>query len=139
MKSSLLIVGVLLSLSGCAKNPPPASPAPASAPRASQPAPPRRAPARVEVANHKPPAGPRTVAVPPGHYPEPGQCRLWYAGRPPGQQPGPIACDVLIGRVPRGSFVLYNSKAWDTEYDWRGHARQNPGTVPNIVLRIMAN
>src|SRR5215470_16017882 len=35
---------------------------------------------------------PRRLHVPPGHYPEPGYCRLWYPGRPPGHQPTAFAC-----------------------------------------------
>ena len=84
--------------------------------------------------------GPRSVGhVPPGHYPPPGQCRLWHAGRPPGHQPAPTRCESLIGHVPAGAFVLYNAKAWDTQYDWAGHSKRNPGSVPNIVLRIVAS
>jgi hypothetical protein len=31
--------------------------------------------------------------VPPGQMPPAGQCRVWYDGRPPGQQPRPMNCD----------------------------------------------
>ena len=83
-------------------------------------------------------AGPRSAGhIPPGHYPPPGECRIWHEGRPPGQQPRPVRCDRL-GAVPAGAFVLYNAKAWDTRYDWSRHARQNPGSVPDVVLRVMA-
>jgi hypothetical protein len=43
----------------------------------------------------------------------------------------------LVGRVPRGAFLLYNRKAWDTEHDWRVEERRRPGSVPDVVLRIM--
>lgn len=79
----------------------------------------------------------RSIRVPPGHYPPPGSCRIWYAGVPPGRQPPPTACG-SIRRVPRGSFVLYNRRAWDSDYDWRGHERRHAGSVPRVVLRIMA-
>lgn len=75
--------------------------------------------------------------VPPGHYPPPGECRIWYVNRPPGQQPPPARCDRLVGRVPLGAFVLYNDKAWDTRYDWRREESRRPGSVPDTVLRIM--
>lgn len=75
--------------------------------------------------------------VPPGHYPPPGECRIWYVNRPPGHQPPPARCSSLVGRVPYGAFLLYNRKAWDTEYDWRRHERRRPGSVPDVVLRIM--
>lgn len=79
----------------------------------------------------------RALRVPPGHYPPPGQCRIWYSGRPPGHQPPPGRCDSLVGRVPRGAFLLYNDQAWDTEYDWRREESRRPGSVPDVVLRIM--
>lgn len=79
----------------------------------------------------------RALHVPRGHYPPPGECRLWYEGRPPGQQPAPGRCERFIGRVPAGAFILYNDKAWDTRYDWRRHSRRNPGTVPEIIIRLV--
>lgn len=75
--------------------------------------------------------------VPPGHYPPPGQCRIWHLGTPPGHQPPPAPCASLIGRVPRGSFILYGGRPWDTEYDWVRHERRTPGSVPQVVLRLM--
>jgi hypothetical protein len=71
------------------------------------------------------------------NYPPPGQCRVWYLGRAAGQQPKAAACETLLGRVPRGTFVMYESKAYDTAYDWRSHSQNHPGTVPEIVLQIM--
>jgi hypothetical protein len=92
------------------------------------------------VVNPKPGNGPRSdLRVPPGHYPPPGQCRVWYTGRPPGKQPPPARCETLVANVPRGAFVLYNARAWDTRYDWRGHSKKNPGSVPDVVLLIMAS
>src|SRR5262245_50025419 len=83
-------------------------------------------------------SSPRSVGpVAAANYPPPGQCRIWYLGRAPGQQPKAAACEALLGHVPRGTFVLYESKAWDTVYDWRGHSQNHPGTVPEIVLQIM--
>ena len=54
------------------------------------------------------PAGPAPRAagsldIPPGHYPPPGSCRLWYPDRPPGQQPPPGSCDVA---VPAGAVLV---------------------------------
>lgn len=33
-----------------------------------------------------------TALVPPGHFPPPGLCRLWFVNRPAGQQPPPGDC-----------------------------------------------
>ena len=79
----------------------------------------------------------RRLGVPKGHYPPPGECRLWYPDRPAGHQPPPAKCDRLVGRVPFGAFILYNGKEWDTRYDWREHERRNRGSVPGVVLELM--
>jgi hypothetical protein len=34
----------------------------------------------------------RHYRPPRGHAPPPGECRLWYPGRPPGHQPPPFRC-----------------------------------------------
>lgn len=77
---------------------------------------------------------PRHIHVPPGHYPPPGFCRLWYPGRPPGHQPPPMACSQITGRP--GAFVLYNGVAWDADYNWHDHSRRHPGSVPPAILQI---
>ena len=41
--------------------------------------------------------------IPKGHYPPPGECRVWFPGRPPGQQPPPGGCNA---RVPRGAWLI---------------------------------
>ena len=51
--------------------------------------------------------------IPPGHYPPPGECRLWYPNRPAGHQPPPFNCG---DPVPRGAWLI-----------------QNPGDTPNNV------
>src|SRR5262245_32619823 len=127
MRASLLTIGVLAGLTaGCSTNP--IRPSARVVVPVSRPAP-------SENAN----AGRTIVKVPPGHYPPPGQCRVWYQGRPPGKQPRATRCDDLVGTVPHGAIVLYNAKAWDTRVDWRGRAKKNPGSVPEVVLLIMAS
>ena len=91
--------------------------------------------APVVVGEHPPAVvGPRTFHVPPGHYPPPGHCRLWYPGRPPGHQPPPVPCERLI--VGPGAFILYNDAPWDADYDWQAHERQHPGSVPRIIIQL---
>ncbi|MBW3629981.1 MAG: hypothetical protein KY464_11875 [Gemmatimonadetes bacterium] len=82
-------------------------------------------------------AGARRLGVPKGHYPPPGECRVWYPGTPPGQQPPPAKCDRLVGRVPVGAFVLYNDREWDTSYDWTAHERRQRGSVPAVILELV--
>ncbi len=121
--ASLLAAGMVLSAcsSATVKSAPRPEPLPSSA-----------------VVATGPKQGPRKLeGVPPGHYPPPGECRLWHNGRPPGHQPPPAPCGSLIGHVPAGAFVLYNDAAWDSKYDWRGHERADRGSVPAIILRLM--
>jgi hypothetical protein len=46
------------------------------------------------------------VHIPPGHYPPPGQCRIWRPGVPPGQQEAPGDCDDLERRVPPNAVLV---------------------------------
>ena len=79
---------------------------------------------------------PRALKVPPGHFPPPGRCRLWYPGRPPGKQPPATHCSELRNAGGSGAFILYNSKAWDADYDWRIRDRTNPGSVPAVIVQL---
>lgn len=47
------------------------------------------------------------LRVPPGHYPPVGECRVWFPGRPPGQQPAAGPCSRLERQAPAGSWLLY--------------------------------
>jgi hypothetical protein len=78
----------------------------------------------------------RTVRVAKGHYPPPGQCRLWFEGRPAGRQPRATKCESLAGNVPFGAFILYDGRAWDTDYNWARHSKRNRGEVPNVIVRL---
>ena len=74
------------------------------------------------------------VRIPPGHYPPPGECRLWYPGVPPGHQPPPVSCHSLH-YVPVGVFVVgADGQAWGPDprgyweddyrdYGWDGDDR----------------
>jgi hypothetical protein len=50
-----------------------------------------------------------TLGVPPGHLPNPGECRIWIPGTPPGQQPKPKSrsCGGIAALAPAGSWILY--------------------------------
>lgn len=47
-----------------------------------------------------------SLGIPPGHYPPPGQCRVWIPRQPPGHQPAALPCHAL-GEIPLGAWVLY--------------------------------
>lgn len=46
------------------------------------------------------------VAIPRGHWPPPGKCRIWFPDRPPGHQPRPGKCKKLRDRVPPGAYLV---------------------------------
>lgn len=46
------------------------------------------------------------LKIPKGHYPPPGECRIWYPDRPPGQQPPPGRCRELRYDVPPGAWLI---------------------------------
>jgi hypothetical protein len=81
---------------------------------------------------------PRKVSkVPPGQYPPAGMCRLWYDGRAPGKQPKSTECSNLKGKVPANSFVLYNGKDWDAQYDWRKEKKSSiPAAIRDVLLAV---
>ena len=84
------------------------------------------------------PAPRQLEGVPRGHYPPPGQCRVWYPNRPPGQQPPPADCQSLTGtRLEPGAFILHGDQAYDAEYDWRKEETRKPGSVGRDILDIL--
>ena len=46
------------------------------------------------------------LGVPKGHLPPPGECKIWYPGRPPGQQPPPQSCASALLNAPLGAWVI---------------------------------
>lgn len=61
-------------------------------------------------------------AVPPGHLPPPGECRVWYPDRPPGQQPPPTDCRSARREARHtGGEVIYGDR--EDRYDRGGDDR----------------
>jgi hypothetical protein len=48
----------------------------------------------------------RSLNIPEGHMPPPGECRVWFPDRLPGQQPPPGNCYDLERRVPPGAVLV---------------------------------
>lgn len=46
------------------------------------------------------------MGVPKGHLPPPGECKVWFPGRPPGQQPPPTSCGSALRNAPLGAWVI---------------------------------
>jgi hypothetical protein len=47
------------------------------------------------------------LGIPEGHLPPPGECRVWYPGRPAGQQPPPTSCAEAEEVAPPSTWILY--------------------------------
>lgn len=69
--------------------------------------------------------------IPNGHLPPPGECRIWYPGRPAGHQPPPFKCGQAHASVePGGWYMKPGPRAQEVEvvvYD-----AQRPGVVVDI-------
>lgn len=50
--------------------------------------------------------GRSSFRIPPGHYPAPGECRIWRPEVPPGRQDPPGSCSVLRQQVPAGAYLV---------------------------------
>ncbi|WP_247236521.1 hypothetical protein [Telluribacter sp. SYSU D00476] len=46
------------------------------------------------------------LGIPKGHLPPPGECKVWFPGRPPGQQPPPQSCGSALRDAPLGAWVI---------------------------------
>ncbi|MCH8138223.1 MAG: glycine zipper 2TM domain-containing protein [Proteobacteria bacterium] len=51
--------------------------------------------------------GTLAAQIPPGHFPPPGECRIWFSDRPAGHQPPPGPCGTLRYNVPPGARLIY--------------------------------
>ncbi|HXF95325.1 MAG TPA: hypothetical protein VNI61_04420 [Gemmatimonadales bacterium] len=74
--------------------------------------------------------------IPPGHLPEPGECRIWIPGTPPGRQPGSKSrdCAGLAREAPPGSWVVYRPTDDRTVVEVRVVDARRPGVV--VAVRI---
>lgn len=58
----------------------------------------------------------RAQGVPPGQLPPASQCRVWYANRPPGQQPSPTSCaraEAVAARDHSARVIYGEDSYWD--------------------------
>jgi hypothetical protein len=84
----------------------------------------------------------RNQGIPPGQMPPDGLCRVWYEGRPPGQQPRPTNCDDAervasrnrSARVIYGRDTLYgrNDDRWGRNDDRWGQNDDRRGSNRNV-------
>ncbi len=82
--------------------------------------------------------------VPPGHLPAPGQCRVWYDGRPPGLQPAQTSCVVARREAARtGGRVIYGDDRRG-RFERVDRARRTPypdarypATLPDMIWGVL--
>lgn len=81
--------------------------------------------------------GDRAKGIPPGHLPPAGACRVWYDGRPPGQQPRPTNCREAerIASRDRYARVIYGADRDGRNDRWpdrddKGRDRDRPRAIP---------
>ncbi len=93
-----------------------------------EPNPEMRSNARVEASTAA------TLGIPPGHLPNPGECRVWIPGTPPGHQPKPQsrACPGIATVAPAGSWIVYRP----TDDTKLVHVREVDPHRAGVVVRI---
>ena len=103
---------------------------------------------RVEARSDSPSSGPEAspaekgpatkpaskINIPPGHLPDPGQCRIWIPGTPPGHQPAAGECTELAQQVPPGAWLISRASKKSKEFDVVVYEDNRPGVV--LVIRI---
>lgn len=125
MNRKLAVLPLLLALSACATRVVVHSPTPGPEPvHHSSSAPP--APAH-------PVQGPvASLGVPPGHFPPPGQCRIWVQGVPPGKQADCVPCNSIDGKIPVGALVLYRPSKESGALQVMEYDEQSPGMIVSV-------
>lgn len=85
-------------------------------------------PAAAEAQGKKGGRGP--MKVPPGHMPSAGECRVWYEGRPPGQQPAPTDCATAESVAAQtGGRVIYGDGTRSARKGGAGDVHTDEGKV----------
>jgi hypothetical protein len=72
--------------------------------------------------------------IPPGHLPDPGQCRIWIPGTPPGHQPPAGECTELAQQVPPGAWLISRASKKSKEFDVVVYEDARPGVVLEIRI-----
>ena len=83
-----------------------------------------------------------TLGVPPGHLPDPGECRVWIPGTPPGRQPKPKSrpCPGIATVAPAASWIIYRPTDDKKVVHIREVDARRAGTVVRIrIFDIVTN
>lgn len=65
--------------------------------------------------------------IPEGHYPPPGECRIWYPDRPPGHQPPPSRCG--HDPIPVGAWLIRHPSDNQEHVHVMVYEPEQPGVV----------
>jgi hypothetical protein len=78
-------------------------------------------------------ASTETLRIPPGHFPDEGECRVWIPGAPPGRQPRPKSrpCAGIESQAPAGSWIVYRPM----ENRKVVYVREVDANRPGLVIR----
>jgi hypothetical protein len=71
--------------------------------------------------------------MPDGHFPPPGECRIWYPDRPAGHQPPPFKCGKGRGRVEPGGWLMTPGPQPD-EVEVAVYDPRRPGIVIDVGI-----
>jgi hypothetical protein len=66
--------------------------------------------------------------------PPPGECRIWYPGRPAGHQPPPGRCGALSRQVPAGAWLMRRPDADPQYVDVSVYDQRRPGVVLDVGI-----
>jgi len=69
------------------------------------------------------------IIIPAGHYPAPGECRIWHPDRTPGEQPPPGSCERLRRTIPPGALLIRHPKDDPRHVHIIAFDEQRPGIV----------
>lgn len=67
--------------------------------------------------------------IPQGHYPPPGECRIWFPDRPAGHQPPPRK---NCSQVPPGAWVIQHPEDDLDHVQVIAYGSENPGEIIEV-------
>lgn len=74
------------------------------------------------------PTGPEPI-IPLNELPKPGDCRIWYPGKSPLEQPSAGPCTDRLEQVPPGAWLVYRPEQTPQYIQIREYPVQTGGTI----------
>lgn len=118
IRISLLCIAALVCISGCGSNGKPiAGTEPSDADEQLA----------AEIGATRPTGG--EPVIPLTELPKPGDCRIWYPGRSPLEQPSSGPCTEMLEKVPPGAWLVYRPEQTPQYIQIREYPIQTGGTI----------